>query len=148
MYSIIVIGAFFVAYAAAPQAFGPTAKLSAHLLALVMIFLITYIMFVAGVMGGGDAKFGSALALWIGLEGFVPYVFWMAMMGGVIAVLSLIIKKKKPFPNPAAGTWIAQVQEGRNAVPYGIAISFGAWIALLQNGFLTHQLDEVLKIIH
>lgn len=145
LYSIIVIGAFAVAFAAAPESFG---KLSAHLLSLVIIFLITYIMFVFGLMGGGDAKFGSALALWVGLPGIVSYVFWMTLMGGLIAALSLLIKNKKPFANPAAGSWVAQVQEGRNAVPYGIAISFGAWAALLHTGFITHQLDEVIKIIH
>ncbi|TAL35667.1 MAG: peptidase, partial [Alphaproteobacteria bacterium] len=82
LYSIVVIGAFAVAFAAAPESFG---KLSAHLLALVLIFLITYIMFVTGLMGGGDAKFGSALALWVGLPGIVSYVFWMTLMGGFIA---------------------------------------------------------------
>jgi prepilin peptidase CpaA len=145
LYSVIVIGAFALAFAAAPESFG---KLSAHVLSLVIIFLITYIMFVSGLMGGGDAKFGSALALWVGLPGIVSYVFWMTLMGGLIAALSLLIKNRKPFSNPAAGSWVAQVQDGRNAVPYGIAISFGAWAALLHTGFVTHQLDEVIKIIH
>ncbi len=147
-YSIIVIAAYAIAYLTGHDSFGPDDKLSAHLLSLVVIFAITYIFFVIGLMGGGDVKFGSALALWIGLKGFLVYVFWMTLAGGLIAALSLFIRSAKPFANPAAGSWIAQVQEGRNAVPYGIAISIGACAALAQTGFLTHQLDEVIKIIH
>ena len=36
----------------------------------------------------------------------------------------------------------------RCAVPYGLAISFGAWAAFFHTGFLDHRIDEVIKIIH
>lgn len=144
-HSLVIIGAFAVAFAASPESFG---KWWHHLAALGIFFVITYLMFIAGMMGGGDSKLGSALALWVGLKGIVIYVFWMALMGGVIGVLSLWMKKKKPFSAPPAGSWMAAAQEGKNAIPYGLAISFGAWMALLHTGLITHQLDEVFKIIH
>jgi prepilin peptidase CpaA len=130
--SIAVAGAFLFAFLAAPESFG---RWWSHGAALVLVFAVTYIMFLKGMFGGGDAKLGSALALWVGLKGLALYVFWMGVMGGVIAILSLLIKKKKPFAHPPAKSWMAQVQEGRNAVPYGIAISVGAWAALAQTGF-------------
>lgn len=145
LYSVLIIAAFAVAFLVSPESFGP---LWHHAGALVVVFLVTYLMFIAGMMGGGDSKLGSALALWVGIKGVVFYVFWMAVAGGVIGALSLLIKKKKPFAKPLAGSWMAAAQEGKSAIPYGIAISFGSWMAMLQTGFITKQLDELFKIIH
>jgi prepilin peptidase CpaA len=145
LYSVIIIALFPAAFLATPELFG---KWWEHLGSLGAIFVITYLMFAAGMMGGGDTKLGTALALWVGLPAVLPYVIWMGAAGGIVALLSLYFKKKKPFKSPRAGSWPAQVQEGRNAVPYGIAISFGAWAALLQKGFMPDLLHEVSKIIH
>ena len=145
LYSVFILGAFAVAYLASHESFDP---LWHHLGALVAVFVVTYIMFIAGMMGGGDSKLGSALALWVGIKGVIIYVFWMAVVGGVIGGLSLLIKKKKPFANPRAGSWLAAAQEGKNEIPYGVAISIGAWVAMLQTGFITKQLDELFRIIH
>jgi len=145
LYSVVVLAAFGVAYLASPENFQP---LWNHFLALGIIFAVTYLMFMAGMMGGGDSKFASALAIWIAAKGVMVFVFWMAVMGGVIGILTLWMKKKKPFRNPPAGSWMAAAQKGENKIPYGIAISFGAWIALWHGGLITHQLDELFKIIH
>ena len=145
LHSLIVLGAFVPAYFLSPESFGPWWE---PLGALAIFFVITYVMFSWGMMGGGDAKLGSALALWTGLKGFLPYVFYMALTGGVLGIIALTFKKYKFFKNPAAGSWVASAQEGRNAVPYGIAISVGAWAGLLHTGLIHHQLDEVIKIIH
>ena len=143
---VIAVAAFFiVAYAWDPGAFG---RWWEHLGALVAIFVITYVMFCLGMMGGGDAKMGSALALWVGLKGILPYVIYMGIAGGVVGVLSLFFRKKKLFRNPRPGSWIAVVQDGGNAVPYGIAISIGAWAGLFHTGFLPQQLHELIKTIH
>ena len=146
MHSVVIAAAFLVAFAASPESF--PGKWWFYPAALAIMFAITFGMFAKGMIGGGDAKLGSALALWVGLQGLVPYVFWMAIAGGLLGVASLFIKKSKRFTGLPPENWIAQVQEGRNAVPYGIAISAGAWGALLQTEFLSHQLHEVLKIIH
>ena len=145
LYSVIVMAAFAVAFFVSPESFGSWKE---HLGAFAIILIVTYIMFMVGMMGGGDSKFGSALALWVGVHGLLSFVFWMGLMGGILGGISLYFKKKKPVQNPKEGSWIAQVQMGRNAVPYGIAISFGAWAGLLQTGLITHQLDELIKIIH
>lgn len=144
-YSLIIVAAFLAAWAVSPESFG---KWWEHFGALALFFAVTYIMFMMGMMGGGDSKLGSALALWVGIKGLVIYLFWMALAGGVVGALSLWMKKKKPFKAPPAGSWMAAVQEGRNAIPYGIAISIGAWAALLHTSRIIHHLDELIKIIH
>lgn len=145
IYPLIIIGCFVAAFVLTPQYFE---KWWEHMGAFAIIFVITGIMFFMRMMGGGDSKLGSALALWVGLQGVVPFVFFMGIAGGVIALLSLWMRRKKPFKNPPEGSWMAQVQAGRNAVPYGIAIGIGAWAAMLSTSFLHHQLDELIKIIH
>lgn len=146
LHSVVILAAFGCAFAADAQDFSE--KWWHYVLALALMFAMTYGMFVKGMIGGGDAKLGSALALWVGLQGLVPYVFWMALAGGVLGALSIVIKKSKRIAGLHPQNWITQVQEGRNAVPYGVAISIGAASALLQTGFISHLLDEVSKIIH
>lgn len=145
LYSIIVLAAFVLAFAVSPASFYVWWE---HVGAMVAMLLITYLMFCFNMLGSGDSKFGSVLALWVGLPGLMVYVFYMALMGGVIGAATLYIRKKKPCANPLKGSWIAQVQEGRNAVPYGVAITFGAWAAFFHTAFFAHRLGELIAIIH
>lgn len=144
-HSLAIVACFAVAFLLSPDSFGP---LSHHLGALAVVFVTTYLMFIAGLMGGGDSKLGTALALWVGAKAVLVYVFWMTALGGVLGLVSLWIARKKPFKNPPLGGWVATLQEGKNAIPYGIAITFGAWIAMWHSGFIAQQMDEVFKIIH
>jgi len=145
VYSLIVLGCFIPAWLAEPAAFGP---LWYHLTAMGILFVLTYIMFCQGMMGGGDSKLGTALGIWVGLKGLLPFLFYMAIMGGVLGAITLLLQKKKLFSNPKQGSWVEQVQSGKNAVPYGVAISFGSWAAFFHTVLLHHHLNEVFKIIH
>src|SRR4051812_12848476 len=135
IYTLVIIGCFIPAWLAHPEAFAP---LWQHLAAMAGMFIVTYVMFSAGIMGGGDAKFGTALALWAGLRGLMPFIFVMALVGGVLGVMALGLKKKKLFANPKPGSWIEQTQSGVSAVPYGVAISLGSWAAFFHTGLIPH----------
>lgn len=145
LHSLIVIGCFVPAWIAAPSAFAP---LWQHLGAMVAMFGLSYAMFSMNLMGGGDSKLATALGLWLGLRGLIVCLFFMTIMGGILSLATLLIRKYKPFKSPTVESWVGQVQNGVNAVPYGIAISFGTWVAFLHTGFLDHQLNEVFKIVH
>jgi len=144
-HSLAVLGFFFPAWLASPEAFGGIWQ---HMAAMGIMFAVTYTMFILGMMGGGDSKLGTALGLWAGLKGLLPFIFYMSIMGGILGLLSFVLRKKKFFKNPKPGSWVGQLQEGRSAIPYGIAISFGAWAAFLYTGFVHNQMSEVLKLIH
>ena len=144
-YSLAIVGCFVPAWLATPELFHSIAQQAG---ALGLMFAVTYIMFSYGMMGGGDSKYASALALWIGLKGLMPFMFYMALMGGVVGLATLFIRKYKPFKNPPEGSWMEQAQAEKNVVPYGVAISFGAWAAFFHTGFVHNQLNEVIKIIH
>lgn len=144
-FSLVIIGCFVPAFLAMPKVFGPFWQ---HLLALAVMLGLTYIMFLKGAIGGGDSKFGAAVALWTGLHGLLALVLYMAVMGGVLALVSLGLHKKKLFNNPRPGSWIAEAQDKGKDIPYGIAISAGTWAAFFHTGFLHQQLNELSKIIH
>jgi prepilin peptidase CpaA len=144
-HSLVIMGCFIPAWLATPEIFYSPLQ---HIGAMLGMFAVTYIMFAVGMIGGGDSKLGTALGLWTGLKGLLPFLFFMTLMGGILGVVSLVLHKKKFFKHPKIGSWIEQAQKGGRAVPYGVAISFGAWISFFHTGFIHNQLNEVIKIIH
>ncbi|MEM6811676.1 MAG: prepilin peptidase [Pseudomonadota bacterium] len=107
-----------------------------HTIAFVSVFFVTYVMFLLKLIGGGDSKLITAYALWVGLEGLMALVFFMAIIGGVLGIITLILGQWKPVKKPAKKSWVALAQKGKKQVPYGIAIFSGAIIAFWQAGYL------------
>jgi prepilin peptidase CpaA len=87
-----------------------------------IVFLLLAGAFYAGMMGGGDVKLASALALWFSPGGTVKFLVLMSVAGGVLT-LGII------------GWHRAKRREGRPEIPYGVAIAFGA-LAILAQRFL------------
>lgn len=73
-------------------------------------------LFALNLMGGGDVKLLTALALWIEPMLFGQLLIVMALAGGVLTVVM--------------GMWhVMRRQKERLAIPYGVAIAFGAlWV--------------------
>ncbi len=140
--SVAIVALFAVAYVAGPDAFG---ALWMHLAGGAGMLVVTFIMFAVGMIGAGDSKLGAALGLWVGVQGMIPYIFFMSLAGGVLGLCGLAIKKINPAWSAPEGSWIAQVQGGRNAVPYGIAIGIGAVSGLVYTGFLSAQLENTIS---
>lgn len=97
----------------------------AHLASAGVMFVLTLVLFLSRSIGAGDAKFASALALWPGLMNLTLFVFYMSLIGGLIGVATILLRKFKPFPAVAAGNWIYAAQNGENRIPYGLAIALG-----------------------
>ena len=73
-------------------------------------------LFAVRMMGGGDVKLLTALALWVPPAAFLKLIVIMALAGGVLTL--------------AFGAWhITRRRRDRIAIPYGVAIAFGAlWV--------------------
>lgn len=140
LYSGLILGAFPLCYAlmwvfgVQGEIFSP---LWSHLGAAALIFAISAAMFYLGIMGAADSKLASAYALWLGLGALPLYLFVMTLVGALLGVLALYIKKNKPFKAPKEGGWVAQLQAGKNKVPYGIAIVIGAAYGFYVAGYLS-----------
>lgn len=82
----------------------------------VAAFAILAGMFALNMMGGGDVKLLTALALWVPPAAFLKLIIIMALAGGVLTI--------------ALGAWhVVRRRKDRLAIPYGVAIAFAAlWV--------------------
>lgn len=112
-------------------------SLKSHLVSFGLGLGITFILFATKMIGAGDSKLFAAYALWVSIDGIMPFLFFMSLTGGVLAAASWAIKKYKPFKNPKEKSWISEIQAGRSAVPYGIAIFVGVLFAFGYQGYFT-----------
>ena len=79
--------------------------------------------FALGMMGGGDVKLLVALALWLPFVQMANLLVWMALGGGVLTVVMMIVHRLRNAPD-------------RVEVPYGVAI-VGAALLIVANDILT-----------
>lgn len=86
------------------------------------VFVLLAGAFYAGMMGGGDVKLASALALWFAPSGTIKFLILMSIAGGVLTLGVLAWHR-------------VQRREGRPEIPYGVAIAFGG-LAILAQRFL------------
>ncbi len=97
-----------------------------HVAAGLIMLLLGVLLFIPGWFGGGDAKLMAAIGLWIGLENLFPYVFYVAIAGGIIAAVFTSVRSV-PLPRVFLGeAWALRLHRHDAGIPYGIALAAGA----------------------
>ena len=142
LYAGLIVLAFIPAYLADAMAGGGMeffAPWKSHLLAGGIMFVITFLLFTAKVIGAGDSKLCSAFALWVGVSGLASYLFYMAILGALLGIATKVLQGRQLIPSAKEGSWIAKSQLGGNGVPYGIAICFGAIVAFYSLGYFSPE---------
>lgn len=87
-------------------------------------------VFAFGFAGGGDAKLFAAGSLYMGFSGIGPFVFAVALTGGALVALLLIVRRM-PLPvTLLSQPWVARLYQKGQGVPYGVAIAAGALLVL------------------
>ena len=86
------------------------------------VFLLLATAFYAGMMGGGDVKLATAVALWFSPAVILKFLVLMSLAGGVLTLA-------------VVGWHRFKRRDGRPEIPYGVAIAFGA-LAILTQRFL------------
>lgn len=81
------------------------------------VFALFAAAFHFGMMGGGDVKMITALALWFPFDKLVSLIVIMSLVGGALTLVMLIDK------------WIRRRSE-QPEIPYGIAIAIAALLTL------------------
>lgn len=97
-----------------------------HYTAGFAVFAAAAALFAMGAMGGGDVKLLGAAAVWTGWDLLLPYLFLVAIFGGVLSIGALMLRRRYfaflfrwlPWTNP----------ETAPGVPYGVAIGSAAII--------------------
>jgi len=141
-----IIGCFFASYFI-HDFLGKDAMqdLSSHVMAGAIMLMIMVTLFFLRLFGGGDAKIIPAIALWTGLNGLPLFLMVTSIVGGVLAIISMILRKTEmgqsilnkaiQYPQLQNG-WVNAMVKNHNVVPYGIAIAVGAVISFRHLGYL------------
>ena len=119
-------------------AFLPTALLAGlpagimlnHLMIGFGMLACAFALFATGWIGGGDAKFFAAVALWLGPDLLVDYLALASVLGGLLTGAIILIRR---YPPVVSQGWIMKLQDSRSGVPYGIALGIAA-VAMLPQG--------------
>ena len=115
----------------------PAAAVGMHLCAGLTVFAITFVMFAAGWIGGGDAKLAAVTALWLGFDQLLTYFVWASLFGGVLTYL-LLRFRGLPFPGFLAGQeWAQRLHRMDTGVPYGIALAAAALMVYPDSAWMT-----------
>ena len=97
-----------------------------HVAAGLAVLLLGVLLFIPGWFGGGDAKLMAAIALWIGPENLFPYIFYVALAGGMIATAFSSVRSV-PLPRLFLGeAWALRLHRCDSGIPYGMALAAGA----------------------
>lgn len=117
------------------------AGLQSAALACVLGFSFFYLLFMLGMMGGGDVKLVAAIGALTGYPFIVDALFFGIIAGGVYAILILAIKGGlwKNIKNALWFIWglmlwrkaIPLQTTDSIKIPYGLCLSAGTMIALL-----------------
>ncbi len=116
---LLVSGFFLVALALGL----PLSSLGMHVAAGSLVLVITFGLFAAGWIGGGDAKLAAGTALWLGWDKLLDYGLAASVFGGVLTLLILQFRAI-PLPRFAVGMpWLLILHHPKTGIPYGIALA-------------------------
>ena len=112
-----------------PAAFAaglPIEQIGWHLMFGAIVLVVCAVLFYLNVFGGGDAKVIAAASLWTGLAGGAPFVMGMAIAGGALAGVLIVLRRMNIQSDKP---WAARLLSPEEGAPYAVAIAIGALIA-------------------
>jgi prepilin peptidase CpaA len=104
-----------------------------HVFAGLCALVVSFSLFALGAIGGGDAKFVAAVAVWMGFSQLVEFLAIASILGGALT-LAILVFRKYPLPPRLVGIqWISRLHDQKSGIPYGIALGIAA-IMMLPHG--------------
>ena len=100
----------------------PMEEIGMHLLAGGVALVIGFALFPLGWIGGGDAKFAAAAALWIGWSNLMAYAVYFSLLGGALTLL-VVLARSVPLQMVFHFEWVRRLQSTEVGIPYGIALA-------------------------
>jgi prepilin peptidase CpaA len=94
----------------------------------IIVFICSSSLYAFGIIGAGDSKLATAVALFAGIARLPEFILYMSLAGGVLVLCTVVAQ-------PARALVILQLR-GKGAldksVPYGAAIAAAGTILLLR----------------
>lgn len=139
--SLLLAGSFVVL---APMTGMDWATLGWHLAAGALVLSVTFAMFAAGVMGGGDAKLLSSTAIWMGF-GFplIKYLVFGAVLGGVLTLAILMFRASPISWYAGRNMFLRHFADGKAGVPYGVALGAAGLVVFPETALMQWVLERL-----
>ena len=94
-----------------------------HFAAGAAVITIAFTFFAAGWIGGGDAKFASAVALWLGWTDLLDFTLFAALFGGALTMILLSFRRSVLPAFVIRQPWVQRLHDQKAGVPYGVALA-------------------------
>lgn len=106
----------------------PPTEALLHAATAVLVLAAGFLLFMAGWLGGGDAKLAAAASLWLGPDGISTFLTLMAVFGAALAVATLILRTRLGgwIQRPR---WLVRSRDPAEGLPYGVAIALAGCLA-------------------
>ncbi|MGA7326489.1 MAG: prepilin peptidase [Rhodomicrobium sp.] len=121
----LLLAASFFAFAGSAGISAP--QLVTHMICGCTVLAAGFALFYFSLIGGGDAKLLASASCWFGFENIVPFLAAVALAGGVLALICLILHQLR--------AQLGLEFEPSPAIPYGAAIAAGG-LAILPDALL------------
>ena len=108
----------------------PAADIAAAIAASLAVLAGGFVLFSLKVIGGGDAKLAAVAVLWCGAGQAIPFLSHSAILGGLLALLLLAVRRLLRGYGGGRLRAIVSLQEGRREMPYGVALAVGVFTVL------------------
>jgi prepilin peptidase CpaA len=121
-WTILAVIALFAAWWLAE----PAVSLGSALGAALIMFVTSCALYFFGIVGAGDSKLVTVVALFVGLSRLPQFILYMSLAGGALALCLLAME-------PTRALVMLQMRgKGRmdRGVPYGVAIALGGLFAI------------------
>lgn len=111
----------------------PLAVIGMHFACAAIVLVAGFAFFALGWIGGGDAKLAAATTLWLGFGMMLPYVVYASLLGGVLTMLLLAVRRWPLPDNLRSIAWIDRLHNEKSGVPYGIALATAGLLVYSQS---------------
>ena len=97
------------------------------------VFLLGWVFFALGVMGGGDGKLMAAASIWLGPSALLDFAVLIALFGALLSAVILGLIRAEQYQVFLGPTWMTRLSRPRPPVPYALAIAPAGIIAFLRH---------------
>ena len=122
-WTVLAVAGLYIGWAIV----GPSVSFVGSLAAALIVFMFTVGLYLLKVVGAGDSKLVTVVALFIGLQHLPVFVLMMSVVGGMLALFILAMSPRRVLVIIQTR---GQVGFGRS-VPYGVAIALAAVATLV-----------------
>ena len=93
-----------------------------------LVLVVGFTLFAFRFIGGGDAKFAAATALWLDWHLMPQFLVYAGLLGGALTLAILALRGLPLMPVLARHAWLERLHDKQSGVPYGIALALGGML--------------------